>query len=182
MFKKGLPFKEEKNYDDSIKCFLESAKRGHPVSQYFTGLFYYNNDQLRSSYTSILEYYKKYPRFLNDQTNDFNDLMLKYQDFSSCTYFKKSIIKRDKEQAFKWIEKSANNGFSRAESDLGYFYDNGIGVDTDYEKAVQWYKKAKSKGDAIANHNLRTRYNYYQNINYDLGPIFYPMLCGYYYH
>lgn len=182
LFKKGLDFKEQRNYDESIKCFLESAKKGHPVSQYFTGLFYYNNDQLRSDYTSILEYYKKYPNFLNDKTNDFNDLMLKYQDFSSCTYFKKVITKRDEEQAFKWMERSANNGFSRAEGDLGYFYNNGIGVDQDNKKAVEWYKRAKNKGDAIANYNLRTIFNSSQNINYALFQISYPMLCGYYYH
>lgn len=45
-----------------------------------------------------------------------------------------------------------------AQTDLGYAYDNGVGVAPDGQAAVYWYKKAAEQGFAIANFNLGTLY------------------------
>ena len=46
------------------------------------------------------------------------------------------------------------------ENDLGYVYYNGQGVEQDYQKAFNWYRKAAEAGDTIAQSNLG--YMYYQ--------------------
>lgn len=44
--------------------------------------------------------------------------------------------------AAKWFERAANNGFKRAQVNLGYLYENGLGVRVDPNKAAKWYSKA----------------------------------------
>ena len=46
------------------------------------------------------------------------------------------------ELARKWFEKAADKGFKRAQINLGYLYENGLGGKEDIAKAVAWYSKA----------------------------------------
>lgn len=57
------------------------------------------------------------------------------------------------------IEK-ANKGDVRSQLELGYRYQNGIGVKMSYEKAFYWLKKAADKGDAFAEVKIGMMYRY----------------------
>jgi len=46
--------------------------------------------------------------------------------------------------------KSAKAGFVDAQYAAGVMYDNGNGVQQDYSKAMEWYKKAAANGDGNA--------------------------------
>ncbi|ORX59406.1 HCP-like protein [Hesseltinella vesiculosa] len=48
--------------------------------------------------------------------------------------------------AFKWCERSANKGLASAEYTLGTYYEDGIGVEADYARALEYFGKAASKG------------------------------------
>ena len=37
---------------------------------------------------------------------------------------------------------------------LGYFYENGFGVEKDNDKAIYWYKKSAEEGDLDAQKTL----------------------------
>jgi len=43
---------------------------------------------------------------------------------------------------------------SGAKNNLGYCYQNGIGVTKDEKKAFEWYFKAANEGDLHAQHDL----------------------------
>ena len=63
-------------------------------------------------------------------------------------------------EAAEWFEKAANQGYAQAQSKLGVCYDNGQGVELNFEKAVYWYEKAANQGYAPAQNNLgRCYYN-----------------------
>ena len=49
-------------------------------------------------------------------------------------------------------------GDPAAQTDLGYAYDNGIGVAPDGQAALYWYKKAADQGFAIASFNIGSLY------------------------
>jgi TPR repeat protein len=61
-------------------------------------------------------------------------------------------------KAVTWYTKSAKQGNTEAQSNLGFMYITGRGVPQDDQKAGQWYTKAAEQGDALAQLNLGTLY------------------------
>lgn len=49
-------------------------------------------------------------------------------------------------EALKWYEMAANQGHPKALVNLGYFYEHGIEVDKDVERALSYYRSAAEKG------------------------------------
>jgi TPR repeat protein len=54
-------------------------------------------------------------------------------------------VTRDYAEAVKWYRKAANQGYARAQSNLGTMYSNGHGVPQDYLLAYMWFNVAASK-------------------------------------
>src|SRR5256885_725545 len=63
-------------------------------------------------------------------------------------------VENDEVKAFEWYKKSAEQGFSNAQCNLGVCYANGIGVKKDEVKAFEWYKKSAEQGFSNAQYNL----------------------------
>ena len=63
-------------------------------------------------------------------------------------------IKKDYTNAVYWYQKAAELGYARAQTNLGYCYESGQGVQKDYTQAVYWYQKAAEQGNASAQNNL----------------------------
>jgi uncharacterized protein len=61
---------------------------------------------------------------------------------------------RDVEQALWWFQKSAHQGSSAAQNNLGKMYFEGNGVPKDAREAIGWYRKAAEQGNAHALYNL----------------------------
>ncbi len=64
----------------------------------------------------------------------------------------------DLKKAFELFNQCAANGFIGCMLDLGYFYDEGLGVAQDKTKAMFWYKRAYRKGDSSAASNIAILY------------------------
>lgn len=60
--------------------------------------------------------------------------------------------------AAKWFLRSAERGNASGQSNLGWCYENGNGVEQSYEKAVEWYRLAADKGNSGAQNNLGVCY------------------------
>jgi len=58
------------------------------------------------------------------------------------------------EEAIPWFEKSSNQNYVQASTNLGYLYSEGFGVERDKEKAVHYYEKAVEEGSGMAANNL----------------------------
>ena len=54
------------------------------------------------------------------------------------------------ELALDWCKKAAELGRADSQWRLGTMYEEGFGTDTDYEKALYWYRKAAVQGDGSA--------------------------------
>ena len=68
------------------------------------------------------------------------------------------LSKPDYQKAIVWLQKSAEQGYSFAQNDLGYWYGKGYGVGKDTEKAFYWYKKAAEQGNETALYNVAICY------------------------
>jgi TPR repeat protein len=53
-----------------------------------------------------------------------------------------------------WYQKAAEQGYAQAQTNLGYYYQNGIGVEKDEKEAVRLYRLAAEQGNAVAQSNL----------------------------
>ena len=68
-------------------------------------------------------------------------------------------VKKDKTKAAEWYRKSAEQGYARAQCNLGYYYQFGKGIlASDDAKAVEWYRKAADQGYACAQYYLGESY------------------------
>lgn len=67
----------------------------------------------------------------------------------------------DLERAFALFCRCAELGEVGCMLDLGYFYDEGVGVQKDKEKAMSWYKRAYRRGDSAAASNIAILYREY---------------------
>ena len=68
---------------------------------------------------------------------------------------------------FKKTLQAAEQGYAKAQFNLGLIYYNGQGVSQDYTQAVQWYRKAAEQGVAQAQYNLGVMYANGQGIRQD---------------
>ena len=60
--------------------------------------------------------------------------------------------------SFDGAKAAAAKGDATAQCQMGLFYMNGIGVDRDEDKAVEWLKKAAAQNHAQAQYNLGIYY------------------------
>ena len=90
---------------------------------------------------------------------------------------------KDYDKAFKLCKKAAVAGNPRAQDNLAYYYQKGIGCKVDTKKALEWYEKAVvsgygpaafvlgyyyQEGNGITVKDAASAYNYYK-IGADLG-------------
>ena len=63
-------------------------------------------------------------------------------------------VPQDYKTAVKWYRLAAEQGYVRAQYNLGLMYANGQGVPQDYKTAVKWFRLAAEQGNADAQYNL----------------------------
>ena len=56
-------------------------------------------------------------------------------------------VEQDYKKAIEWYEKSAIQGYAKAQYNLGAVYGNGEGVRQDKKRAKEWFGKACDGGD-----------------------------------
>jgi TPR repeat protein len=63
-------------------------------------------------------------------------------------------VLKNEEEAFKWYERSAEQGNARGQGIIGYCYGEGFGVGTDEAKAMKYYRLAAAQGETVAIYNI----------------------------
>jgi TPR repeat protein len=67
-------------------------------------------------------------------------------------------VEQDFEEAVKWCQKAADQGYAPAQYNLGVMYRQSEGVEQDFKEAVKWFQKAADQGFVKAQHNLGVMY------------------------
>lgn len=66
----------------------------------------------------------------------------------------------------------ANRGYARAQSNLGWMYYHGKGIEKDYAKAFEWFIRAANQGSAIDQNNIGEMYEAGEGVTKDYGKAF----------
>lgn len=78
------------------------------------------------------------------------------QTYVGEIYMKSPPGKPRYDLAAKWFERAAANGYKRAQINLGYLYEHGLGVPKNMDRAVSWYSRASgvNVGDIVQREQL----------------------------
>ncbi len=63
-------------------------------------------------------------------------------------------VPQDVEEAARWYQRSAQQGFALSQYRLGTYFERGLGVPRDVGRAQAWYQRAAEQGNVKAMHNL----------------------------
>ncbi|MFI3252143.1 MAG: SEL1-like repeat protein [bacterium] len=131
----------KQNYKRAFKWFNKASENNNKDSFLNLGKCYHYGHGVEKDLDKAIELYEKAIE-LNISKAIFNKaLILKEKDVNS-------------EEAFKLIEKSANDGVVEAQAEYANYLYNGIIVEKNEEKAIEYYKNAASKGDIESNYML----------------------------
>ena len=78
------------------------------------------------------------------------------QRLLALRYWRGRGVAQSNELAAQWMEKAAAQKLVLAERDLANFYQQGIGVGRDPDKALRLYLSAAQQGDPIAKKYIQT--------------------------
>ena len=81
-----------------------------------------------------------------------------YAMFELGRYYDLNKVNKNYEEAVKWYEKAAEQGYPMAQVNLGLMYDDGRGVEQNYEKALELYRKAAEQGHITAQNIIGNMY------------------------
>lgn len=142
IYRMGLGVKDDQK--EAFKWFLKAAIQGHAESQYLVACAYTCSSFFMFNETDLVK--DDFDRFQKQADEDFSI----WQD--NLPYFDLNGrgVEPNDEEAFKWMLKSAYQGYTNAQVALGDLYDWGMGVKEDKKEAAKWYEKAAANGSTIA--------------------------------
>ena len=134
----------------AFEWYQKSAAQGNASAQYNLGNCYKNGNGVPQDYEKAIEWYKKSASKGNEKAQkalvEVENLLAKSTYNEAVTFYNT----RNYYVAFDLFNKSANAGIPEAKCYLGRCYENGFGVDQDYNKAILWYDKAAKDGHVPA--------------------------------
>ncbi|KAI9024217.1 hypothetical protein DFJ74DRAFT_667734 [Hyaloraphidium curvatum] len=60
------------------------------------------------------------------------------------------VVAQSDAEAYRWARRAADKGLGKAEYAVGYYTENGVGVEADAQAALGWYQRAAAKGNKRA--------------------------------
>ena len=136
----------------TINLFLKAAKQGHARSHYILAECYREIGGFFNRIKSK-QWYRKAIVVFQKGTLEDPELQRMLSDCYS--------IEKDYDNAFKWCQKSADQGDDIAQYKLAMNYEYGFGVTKDKAKAVEWYAKSADQGNFSSEHQLKYMSEYF---------------------
>ena len=186
-FESGIP-----NREKAIEKYKVIGEKLSPEGKMRVGLYEYQHNnfdeanQFFSSLAHIDMQLSDLPDYMTDVYLKMGDVMYKTDKPASFYYYSKtaeakvSNVKQFVRLGYMYLngfgtvkdyvlsksnfEKSASLGDNESICMLGYFYEQGLGVDTNFDKAINYYTKAGKKGYMKAYNNLGTVYAKLKNM------------------
>jgi TPR repeat protein len=122
-----------RDYSEAAKWYRLAAEKGYIPAQHFLGHLYASGRGLETEYLEAPEPQPTAPEKATPGQRN---------------------VRSDYAEAAKWWRKAADQGDAAAQSDLGWLYTSGQGVETNYTEAAAWYRKSAEQGNPNGQHWL----------------------------
>lgn len=153
---KGVP----QELPQAFMWFRKAAEQGHSPAQAMLGAMYYDGNGVQRDYNQALAWFQEAAKRGNVSAQydvyrlDF-ELGLK-QTLGYVTQQEYTRLPRD--ETMFWLQKSAEQGYAEAQSDLAFHYlmgtKDGSGLPHDCQKGLDWLHKAANQGNKISKKRL----------------------------
>ncbi len=157
----------EKDYKQAFDWISKSADKGNVNAQNKLGDLYFYGIGTNKDYKKAFYYYTKSAEQDNDQAEN---------SLANMYYTGYEGIDRSYTSALEWFQKSADKNNPDSIYSLGIMHENGEGVNKDYVKSVDFYKKAfdlykisAENGDSNAEFKLGEMYFKGRGIDKDVN-------------
>jgi len=118
---------------EAAKWYRLAGERGHVFAQHFLGHLYASGRGLETEYLEAPDPQPPAPVKSTPTQQNFRG---------------------DYAEAARWWRKAADQGDSAAQSDLGWLYGSGLGVERNYAESAAWYRKSAEQGNVNGQHWL----------------------------
>lgn len=140
----GECMEAEQNFDETVYWYKQSVSQEYPPAEYNLALLLLQaQDENASFINQAMDLLQK--------SADHGDMRAQYLlGHFYETGENMSEGKSNERKAFKYYLKSANQGYSPAQNEVGECYYYGFGIAKDLDKAQEWYQKAATQDNADA--------------------------------
>ena len=171
-----------KNNDIAFEWYSKSAKQFNAIALSNLANFYEHGKAVKQDLTMAAKYYNESAAAgYHKALCNLGDLYLDYKDnieidkalsiykagadkgLSDCQFslgYTYGEFLNDQQEALTWYKKAANQNNATAITNIGYMYQNGVGVEVDLVKGFEYYLKAADLGNAAAQENLGRSYEF----------------------
>ncbi len=152
------------NYSEAYKWYLRGAELNDVNAQTHLADMYFQGAGVKKDYSEALRWYMPSAKNAYPLSEYYVGLIYQKGD---------RTVQRDLEKSIAWFKTAAAHGFARAQNDLGWAYERGIGVRRNFETAAGWYLRSAKQGWAKAQINIARLYEAGRGVEQDYREAFF---------
>lgn len=134
-YNKGVALAKERKFKEALEMYELAAKEGHIQAMAIAGTYLtYGREGIEKDVTKGISYLTKAADAGNGNAA---------YTLAQVFYRPLDGIKKDIDKSVKYTKLAAEKGHGTAMYVLGTYYENGIGMAKDKDKALEWYEKAE---------------------------------------
>jgi hypothetical protein len=145
----GKAYFLKQNYQKAVQYFSVAANKNEALAMLTLGNLYGSGVGVKQNYVKAVYWYKK--AVAKGNVAAMNYLGLIYRDGIGT-------INKNPKAAFDLFTQAANLNSDEGYFNLGYLYQNGVGLPKDSSKAISNYMQAANLGNVLAMNNLAYMY------------------------
>jgi uncharacterized protein len=131
-----------------VRWYRKAADQGDPRGQHNLGTMYRDGQGVAQDYTEAVNWFRK----AADRVTHLPNTVSRTCTTPAGAWWRTM-------RGVKMDRKAAEQGWARAQFNLGSMYENGQGLTQDHTQAVKWYCKAAEQGDVHAQFRLGVMYH-----------------------
>jgi uncharacterized protein len=151
------------NYAEAAKWYHRAADQGSSVAQFNLGLMYDSGKGMVKDYVQA----HMWISLARAHTNVDGETKYAAMRDRVAAKMTPAQVAEAQRRAARWYLKSAEQGKSWDQFNLGVMYDNGQGIERDHVEAAKWYRKAADQGFEEAQFHLGLKYESGQGVEKD---------------